>query len=404
VGVEDERERETPETSGARAPGPKARVVHVLTRLSRGGTEENTIATCIGQLELGYEVFLIHGAEFQAEIRETVPSTIEVIRVESLVHRIDPVSDIRAVFAVRRQLERIGPRIVHTHQSKGGIVGRLATIALPDILVVHSVHIAPFVNVGAVQRAFYLLLEHGAARVTDRFISVSEGMMNAYLRYRIGRPENHQVVHSGMKLGKYIRAEAPSRWRERIDWQGEGQPFVVLMLAAFDRRKRHLEFVEAIGEFLDATSPATLICFAGEGHCEPEVRDAVERSGFAAQCRFLGHDSRPEELIGLADVCVLCSEREGLPRVLVQYVAARKRVVLMRLPGIDELLHDYDGATVVDDGDFPNMMRELVRVHDEEFLPTRCAPSFPPVDLDRWETGAMVAGIERVYREAAGSA
>ena len=378
--------------------------MHVLTRLSRGGTEENTIATCIGQLELGYEVFLIHGAECQQAIRDSVPPAIEVIRVQSLVHRIDPVADVKAVLAVRRLLGRIGPRIVHTHQSKGGIIGRLAVLALPKALVVHTVHIAPFVNVGAVQRLFYLLLEHLAARVTDRFISVSEGMMNAYLRYRIGRPEMHHVVHSGMELGKYLRAEAPPHWRERISWKGEERPFIVLMLAAFDRRKRHLEFIGEIGDLLGKV-PGTLVCFAGEGHCEPQAREAVERSGFASHVRFLGHDSRPEELIALADVCVLCSEREGLPRVLVQYVAARKRVVLMRLPGVDELLEDYRGATVIDDGDFPRMMDEIVRVHDEAYLPERRAPSFPPVDLGRWEIDAMVEGIERVYRsaESAGS-
>ena len=380
-------------------PAARRRIVHVLTRLSRGGTEENTIATCAGQAERGHEVFLVHGAECQSAIRATVPPNVEVIRVESLVHPIDPVADIKAVLALRRLLRRIDPHILHTHQSKGGIVGRLAAPGLANTRVVHTVHIAPFLNVGAVQRTIYLVLEHVAARFTDRFISVSAGMRDAYLRHRIGRPETHHVVHSGMELGKYVRAEAPRAWRERLHWSEPDRPFVVLMLAAFDRRKRHLELVEAAGDLLGPV-PEALVCFAGEGHCEAEVRAAADRGGFASRFRFLGHDSRPEELIALADVCVLCSEREGLPRVLVQYVAARKRVVLMRLPGIDELLRDYAGATVVEDGDFGALMAELVRVHDREYLPERRAPSFPPVDLARWENDAMVAGIERVYGAA----
>ena len=126
----------------------------------------------------------------------------------------------------------------------------------------------------------------------------------------------------------------------------------------------------------------------------------MERGGFSSRFRFLGHDSRPEELIALADVCVLCSEREGLPRVLVQYVAVGKRIVAMRLPGVDELFDGYEGATIVDDGDFPRLMRELVDVHEREYLPEREAPRFAPVDLSRWETSSMVAGIERVYRAA----
>lgn len=384
-----------PSTSGAR----RGRIVHILTRLSRGGTEENTITTCVGQLELGYEVCLIHGDECEATIRATIPSAIEVVRVESLVHRIDPLADARAIVAVRRLLRRMRPDIVHTHQSKGGIIGRLAVAGWRDGLVVHTVHIAPFVNVGVAQRVFYVLLEHAAALFTDRFISVSSGMRDAYRRYRIGRADTHHVVHSGMDLERYLNARPPPRWRERIGWSGDDRPFVVLMLAAFDRRKRHAEFVAAVGELLDRVQDA-LICFAGEGHCESEVRSAVERSAYASRFRFLGHDPRPDELIALADVCVLCSEREGLPRVLVQYVAARKRVVSMRLPGIDELLDDYHGATIVDDDDFPRLMRTLAAVHDAEFLPARTAPSFPAVDLGRWDSRAMIAGIEEVYQAA----
>lgn len=376
----------------------RGKVVHVLTRLSRGGTEENTIATCAGQLELGYDVYLIHGAEWQEQIRATIPEAVKVICVEDLLHRIDPLADTRAVLAIRKLLKRLEPRVLHTHQSKGGIVGRFAAFGLPGVFVVHTVHIAPFVNVGVVQRWIYIMLEHIAARNTDRFISVSRGMMDAYLHYRIGKPEVHQVVHSGMELGKYVRAEATAQWRERIDWSGNDRPFVVLMLSAFDRRKRHIEFVGAIGDFLGAV-PEALICFAGEGHCESEVREAIERSGFSTQFRFLGHDSHPEELIALADVCVLCSEREGLPRVLVQYVAACKRIVLMRLPGIDELLDDYAGATVIDQ-DFTSMMHELVRIHDDEYLPMRYVSKFPPVNLSRWENKTMVAGIESAYSTA----
>src|SRR5262249_49702076 len=41
-------------------------IVHVLTRLLRAGSEENTLATCRAQAAAGHQVILMHGREFDA--------------------------------------------------------------------------------------------------------------------------------------------------------------------------------------------------------------------------------------------------------------------------------------------------------------------------------------------------
>ena len=373
-------------------------IVHVLTKLSRGGAEENTIGTCMGQLERGHDVHLVFGADVQPDIRASLPAALDAICLSELVHPVSPVSDAKAILSLRRTLRRLDPDVVHTHQSKGGIVGRLAAAFLPDVLVVHTVHIAPFLNVGPVQRAVYLLLERVAARFTDRFISVSEGMADAYRSRGIGADAIHHVVHSGMALDKYVSATPPEDWAGRFDWNGEQRPFIILMLASFDRRKRHIELVRVLADMLDRHAD-TLLCFAGEGEFEQETRALVHELDLGASIRFLGHDPQPEKLLALADLCVLCSEREGLPRVLVQYVAARRRVVVMDLPGIDELMSNYQGATVIRDDDFERLAQAIEGVRKDEFLPDRVSTAQPAVDLGSWEMSAMVDGIEQVYRE-----
>jgi hypothetical protein len=51
---------------------------------------------------------------------------IEIIDVPSLVRRISPINDLRALVALFRHIRKIEPHIVHTHTSKAGILGRLA--------------------------------------------------------------------------------------------------------------------------------------------------------------------------------------------------------------------------------------------------------------------------------------
>ena len=53
-------------------PENKARpmiIVHVLTRLLRAGSEENTLATCRSQAAQGHRVIVMHGREFDASVR-----------------------------------------------------------------------------------------------------------------------------------------------------------------------------------------------------------------------------------------------------------------------------------------------------------------------------------------------
>ena len=46
-------------------------IVHVLTRLLRAGSEENTIATCLWQAQAGHKVTLIHGRDFDPSWYQT---------------------------------------------------------------------------------------------------------------------------------------------------------------------------------------------------------------------------------------------------------------------------------------------------------------------------------------------
>ena len=60
---------------------------------------------------------------------------------------------------------------------------------------------------------------------------------------------------------------------------------------------------------------------------------------------FCGQRSDPEALFALADLSVLTSAREGLPRVAVQSLAAGCPMVVQELPGIDEIInHGRNGV------------------------------------------------------------
>src|SRR6478735_8568797 len=100
-------------------------IVHILTRLLRAGSEENTLATCRSQAAAGHRVVVMHGREFDQSVRSEADNT-------------------RAVVEMSRRLKGLGADVVHTHQSKAGVLGRLAARLARTPCVIHGVHILPF--------------------------------------------------------------------------------------------------------------------------------------------------------------------------------------------------------------------------------------------------------------------
>ncbi|WP_443749126.1 glycosyltransferase [Asticcacaulis solisilvae] len=376
------------------------KIAHVITRWLKAGSEENTLATCVYQLKQGHEVTLIYGEEYDPVFLDSLPKDLKRLQVPSMVHKIDPVKDLQCTMDLRRIYRQEGYDVVHTHQSKAGIVGRFAAAGLRKPVVVHTVHIAPFLSVSGAAKTVYLVTEQLGAKLSDRIINVSEGMKNACLDHKVGTPEQHVVIHSGMPIEKFQAAEPPADWRTRIGGWPEGpKPRMILMLAAFEPRKRQKQLIEAIAPMLKDRSDVCLM-FGGQGTMFEDCKALVSSLGAEDKIRFLGYDANPQSLVAMADVCVLTSEREGLPRVVVQYLAGGKPAVVMDLAGIDEIVTDGVNGLVLPADDFAGFSRTLLSTLDDPARLGQLAEGARRTNVSKWAVEEMGKRISEAYDHA----
>lgn len=379
------------------------RIVHVLTRLLRAGSEENTAETCRWQARAGHHVTLIHGAEVDPWWRTHPIPGVEMLPCPTLVHPLNPLADARAVRALRSAYGHLRPDVIHTHQSKAGVLGRLAADAAPGARVVHGIHIVPFDGVGRRQRALFLAAERLAARRTDRFIAVSEAAARAYLAAGLARPDQIVTVRSGMALERFRQPHPPADWRALLGVASAPKPPVALMMAAFEERKQHLAFLRAFA-LRDDHPPGLRLLLAGAGPEEGGIRAAIAALGLGDRVILTGHRSDPEALFALADVTVLASIREGLPRVVVQSLAAGVPVVGCDLPALGEVLrHDHNGliAPAGDAAAACAAMGALLNAPDRRAALARGARG---TDLADWSLHALGPRTTALYATPVGKA
>lgn len=377
--------------------GPPLRIVHVVTRLLRAGSEENTVATALWQAERGHAVTILHGGTADPFWGPVLAQRVAVQAVSALVHPIRPLADWRATTELRRLYRDLRPDVIHTHQSKAGILGRRAADAVPGALVVHGQHILPFAGQGALKRRAILVAERAAARRTDLTIAVSPGVAAACRAARIGDPSRLEVVPSGMDLAPFRAARPP------VDAGGlRGAGPVIVMLAAFEARKRHRAFLEVFGTVLRAHPGATLL-LAGTGPEEAAVRACAEALGHGRQVRFLGHRTDPGALLAMADVSVLTSAREGLPRVVVQSLAAGCPVVTTALPGIEDIVIHGTNGLVTDPHDLSRTATALARLLANPDALARLRRGASQTDVSAWDIARLGPDTTAAYRRAIAS-
>ncbi|AZO56274.1 MAG: glycosyltransferase family 1 protein [Mesorhizobium sp.] len=376
------------------------KILHVLTRLLRGGSEENTLACCLAQARHGHEVRLVHGEEYDPNLRMSVAEAVRVVTLERLINSISPSRDISAFGQLTRLMRDWRPDIVHTHQSKAGIVGRLAAREANIPCIIHGVHILPFVHVGNAQRLMYLAAERLAAKCTQAFIDVSQAMRDICIANHLGTADQHHVVHSGFDLTRFANAQWPQQSHLLLGTAvGEPKPPVILMLAALEPRKRHIEFIEAFGQVVDRV-PNVRLLLAGEGPARSAIESAIARSPYANNVRMIGYHSEPERLISLADVCVLTSMREGLPRVMMQYLAGGRASVVSHLPGVEEVVKHGVNGIVTPAEDVGAAAAAIADLLQNEHYRARLAESAKLTDLASWGLDTMCDRVELIYQSA----
>jgi glycosyltransferase involved in cell wall biosynthesis len=255
----------------------------------------------------------------------------------------------------------------------------------------------PFVNVGRVQRGIYLAAERAAAAVTDGFIDVSVGMRDICIAHKVGRPEQHHVIHSGFDLSRFKAAVPPDDWRAILGiGPDEPKPPTIVMVAAFEARKRHREFLQVFPELL-ARVPTAKLVMPGSGPLLGEVQQVIRDLKLESSARLIGYRTDVERIIAMADLCLLTSNREGLPRVVMQYLAAGKPCVVSDLPGLDEVLSNGENGLAVPPDDLRAAALECADLLLDRDALHRLAEGARKTDLSSWDVERMCARIENVY-------
>ena len=252
---------------------------------------------------------------------------------------INPAGDVRAFYSALTIIRRGNYDIVHTHSAKAGFIGRMAAYFL-DVPCVHSAHGLPFYDGQRhPSKEFYRALEHFAGKRCDCVLAQNHEDCETLKNILPGG----SVFYEGNGLDlKAVSAHASGRAKARESMGLKETDVAVAMFARLEPVKRQDVFIDAF-DLSAAENPDLVAVFAGNdmglgGEFSKRVLDKVNHSPNRDRIRLLGFLDEPLSALCGCDIVAITSEKEGLPRIVMEGMALGLPVCATNAPGTRELV------------------------------------------------------------------
>jgi glycosyltransferase involved in cell wall biosynthesis len=378
------------------------RILHVITRLTLGGSSENTVRQVETLNRAGYDCLLAVGPrESETEtVRDARRRGCRLIELPALGREISPSKDVAALASLVRLMRRQRVAIVHTHTSKAGFLGRLAARIARVPAVVHQPHGHIFYGYyGPRRSAFFIRLERLAARWSDRIVTLTERGTEEHLAQGIGRRGQFVAIPSGVPTAELqARAPTPAQARSRL-----GLPSGAFIIVAVGR----LVWVKGF-DLLVAGLPAVLahvpsahLILVGDGPERPALEAHAAASGVADRVRLGGVLNAATGLLdhlAAADVCAAPSRNEGMGRALVEAMALGLPVVGTMAGGIPSVIGPDEAGRLVPADDVDALAAALVELGRDPRLRAKLAEA-ARARAEQFSTAVADARLLSLYAE-----
>lgn len=283
---------------------------------------------------------------------------------------LDPRNLVNAVPQIQ-QIVAGGYDLVHVHTPVAAFVTRYAISQLKikqKPKVIYTAHGFHFHQQGnPVTNFVFLNLERLAGNWTDYLITINREDEAAAKKHRLlAESRIFYTPGIGLELDKYDRHQVSEAEIESIRQELKLQPEDILWLtvAEFTPNKRHRDQLVALQKL---NRPNVHLALAGDGQTLPEVKQLATELGLEQQVHFLGFRYDIPVLICASYGMLLTSQREGLPRSIMEAFCGGTPVIGTKIRGIQDLLAD-DCGLLIDVGDTDALAQAIAQMIDHPQL------------------------------------
>lgn len=258
------------------------------------------------------------------------PALAPVVALESLLF----------VIRLARFLRREKVDLVHAHMFSANLWGLLAARLAGRTRVISTEHT---VRTGIDRTLKHRLVLGRLLPLSDKVVAVSRQVAESIRRDQDLGPDKLVVIANGVTL--------PSLNRKPLPDSLPGHRPRIVAVSRLVRVKRLDLFLRAMHSVRQRHPGATAL-IVGNGPDRGALEDQARELGLAGSVFFLGQRTDVPDILQGADIFVNTSDQEGLPRSILEAMAARLPVVATDVGGTGSLVRTGRTGFLVRPGDY----------------------------------------------------
>ena len=312
-------------------------------------------------ISLGHEV--IWAADFSdfMEDRNIIPCRTFQIDIYSYpFHK----TNIRAYRQLKQIINEEKVEAIQCSTPIGGLLARVAALRCGVKNVIYTAHGFLFFN-GAplINRTLYKLQEFLLARATDVLITINEEDYHAAKKIRLRKGKIPYMIHgAGIKIGGKISIDVKEK-RKTLGFKDSD--VIVVSAGDLNPNKNNKVVIQAFSKITDRNIHY-VIC--GIGILEEKLKKIVKTLCLEENVHFLGYRTDMLEILACADMLVMPSFREGVPRAILEAMDIGLPCIGSKTRGIADLIVEGKGGYLCDPNDPDGFADAIKRLASEAEL------------------------------------
>ena len=374
----------------------RVRVVHIATVDLT--LQALLLPQLLGLQQAGYEVAAISSpGPFVGEIEN---AGIRHIPWRRVTRAWAPTADLLAFGELVSILNTERFDVVHSHNAKPGVMGRIAGRLVGTGCVINTIHGFDATTDDPIgRRMVFMGAEWFAARFSDAELYQGREDLQRARRLRIVGPGEGIFLGNGVDLTRFdpCRIDRDRAYGVRAELGFGPDDRIVTTVGRLVGEKGYRELFSAARVVRERVPGAR---FLAVGDPDPSKRDSISPTEIAAassDVKVTGWRDDIPEILAASDVFVLPTWREGVPRSAIEAAAMGKAMVLTNIPGCRQVARDGIEAIHVPVRDPGSLADAIISVLEDETIRVRLGRSARARALRDFDERSIIQTIVNVY-------
>ncbi|MBI4855346.1 MAG: glycosyltransferase [Acetobacterium woodii] len=271
--------------------------------------------------------------------------------------------DISLFWKLRRVLKTENIKIIHSHNFSPNFWGRFIGYIVGIPILITTEH-----TLATSKTRLQKTIDHILSKITTKIIAVSNSVCDSHIREEDILPEKFVTIYNGIEPWNDHEEEI-NKFRSQFlkEFGIVDDSCIITTIGRLEPPKGYENLLKAI-PLIHRIIPEPLFLIVGDGYLKTKIETLTRNLGIRERVVFTGFRSDIRKILGISNLCVIPSLREGFSITLLEAMSTGKPVVATDVGGNSEAISNGETGIIVPPDDPAALANGIIAVLNDKHM------------------------------------